>query len=181
MIKKLTAVFLTISVACLPSVSVSAHIGPLEQNEKQYVIVVEEENMYDEISDRISQNMVEKVSGLEAERVVVARLTKSEAEALNEDEDIIIEEDMILTGSMSQEVVEEKARNQREDIGQTEWESLDNTEEKYREERENEWNLQAVNAEDASEEMDVSQKVKVAVMDSGIDYVTGINLAGYVT
>ena len=164
MIKKLTAVFLTISVACLPSASVSAHIGPLEQNEKQYVIVVEEENMYDEISDRISQNMVEKVSGLEAER---ARLTKSEAEALNEDEDIIIEEDMILTGSMSQEVVEEKARNQREDIGQTEWESLDNTEEKCREERENEWNLQAVNAEDASEEMDVSQKVKVAVMDSG--------------
>ena len=81
---------------------------------------------------------------------------------------------------MSQEVVEEKARNQREDIGQTEWESLDNTEEKCREERENEWNLQAVNAEDASEEMDVSQKVKVAVMDSGIDYVTGINLAGYV-
>lgn len=180
MIKKLTAVFLTISVACLPSASVSAHIGPLEQNEKQYVIVVEEENMYDEISDRISQNMVEKVSGLEAERVVVARLTKSEAEALNEDEDIIIEEDMILTGSMSQEVVEEKARNQREDIGQTEWESLDNTEEKCREERENEWNLQAVNAEDASEEMDVSQKVKVAVMDSGIDYVAGINLAGYV-
>ena len=43
-----------------------------------------------------------------------------------------------------------------------------------------EWNLLAVNADGAAEAGETVQKVKVAVLDSGVDYVTGINLAGYV-
>ncbi len=42
------------------------------------------------------------------------------------------------------------------------------------------WNLQAIHAEQLQDEVDVQQRVRVAVLDSGVDYSTGINLAGSV-
>lgn len=82
---------------------------PYGQEEKQYVVLAEDEQVYEKISDEIHVNTAEKVYGLEEERVVTAGLTAEEAEALSEAGDVIVEEDRILTGSMTEEMNAEEA------------------------------------------------------------------------
>ena len=152
---------------------------PYGQEEKKYVVLAEDDEVYEKISDEIHVNTAEKVYGLEEERVVTAGLTAEEAEALSEAGDVIVEEDMIISGSTTEEMTAEEAWMRKLEAKQRKREALeDENEEEY--DAECEWNLLAVNADGAAEAGETVQKVKVAVLDSGVDYVTGINLAGYV-
>ena len=179
MMRKFTAVFLIVCAVCLPSASVAVNAMPYGQEEKQYVVLAEDEQVYEKISDEIHVNTAEKVYGLEEERVVTAGLTAEEAEALSEAGDVIVEEDMIISGSTTEEMTAEEAWMRKLEAKQRKREALeDENEEEY--DAECEWNLLAVNADGAAEAGETVQKVKVAVLDSGVDYVTGINLAGYV-
>ena len=179
MMRKFTAVFLIVCAVCLPSASVAVNAMPYGQEEKQYVVLAEDEQVYEKISDEIHVNTAEKVYGLEEERVVTAGLTAEEAEALAEAGDVIVEEDMIISGSTTEEMTAEEAWMRKLEAKQRKREALeDENEEEY--DAECEWNLLAVNADGAAEAGETVQKVKVAVLDSGVDYVTGINLAGYV-
>lgn len=200
MMKKRTIAFLTaVSVTFSPTASVLANAETAEPNEKPYVIVTEDKETYEEIAEETGESAAAEQSVLEENRILVAELTEAEAAALDADPDVLVEEDIVLTGSAfegfpeegaaeedaeeEEELTVEEARERKEEMKRRKREAMDRMEEEERagsgEEPESEWNIQAVNAEDAAKE-EAARKVKVAVLDSGVDYVTGINLAGYV-
>lgn len=164
-----------------------ANVETPELEEKQYIIVTEDKEVYKEISKEVMEGITNEASMLEENQIIVAELTEKEAAALDKEKDVFVEEDIILSGSTVEDSIEEltleEAKKRKQEIKQKKREALEKLEEeteiKNEEEPEYEWNIQAVNADDAAEEAAV-RKVKVAVLDSGVDYVTGINLAGYV-
>ncbi len=181
MMKQLTSVFLTACVICLPSASVASDAMPARQEEKQYVVLAEDEQTYDMISEEIDTGTAEKISELENEHVVTAKLTEKEASALTKAGNVIVEEDIVLSGSTQEELTEEDVWMQKADAKQKKRESLEDGRESEQDaEIKPEWNLLAVNADGTTETEGTPQKAKVAVLDSGVDYVTGINLAGHV-
>ena len=195
MTKKRTIALLTaVSITFSPAASVLANAEAIPSEEKQYVIVTEDKEIYDEISEEVMENIAADSSVLEENRIIVAELTESEAVALDAEKNVLVEEDIILSGSTAdsfteednteeEELTAEEAKRRKEEMKRKKREALEQMEEEEetgnKEETECEWNIQAVNAEDTAEET-VSRKVKTAVLDSGVDYVTGINLAGYV-
>ena len=195
MTKKRTIALLTaVSITFSPAASVLANAEAIPSEEKQYVIVTEDKEIYDEISEEVMENIAADSSVLEENRIIVAELTESEAVALDAEKNVLVEEDIILSGSTGdsfteeddteeEELTVEEAKRRKEEMKRKKREALEQMEEEEetgnKEETECEWNIQAVNAEDTAEEA-VSRKVKTAVLDSGVDYVTGINLAGYV-
>lgn len=195
MTKKRTIALLTaVSITFSPASSVLANAETIPSEEKQYVIVTEDKEVYDEISEEVMENIAVDSSVLEEKQIIVAELTESEATALDAEKNVLVEEDIILSGSTGdsfteeddteeEELTVEEAKRRKEEMKRKKREALEQMEEGEetgnKEETECEWNIQAVNAEDTAEET-VSRKVKTAVLDSGVDYVTGINLAGYV-
>ncbi len=190
--KRIIAILTAASVTFAPTVSVLANSKPTLTKERQYVIVTEDKEVYEEISEEVSERLINEASVLEDNQIIVVELTETEAAALNAEEDILVEEDIILAGSIEKDSIEdtdeieltaEEARKRKEEIKQKKRETIAQMEEEIEseteEEKEYEWNIHAVNADNAAEET-ISRKVKVAVLDSGVDYVTGINLAGYV-
>lgn len=160
--RKLIAFFMSVVIALLVPASVLANDEIVGSEEKQYLFITENENDYEEIYREIGAHAVTDVFGLEENRIVVAELTEEEAYALSEE--VIVEEDIILSGSTMGDLLDEENQMNEENNEETECE----------------WNIQAVNAEGKAFEENIKQKVKIAVLDSGVDYVTGINLAGYV-
>ena len=105
------------------------------------------------------------------DNVATVEMSKNTAEDLKETYyDIIIEENILLSAN-----TKDKKAEMRELYEQ--WEK-EETEKKKR--TEPEWSVEAINADGLGEEANVYQKVKVAVLDSGVDIVQGIDLAGTV-
>ncbi len=185
--KRIIAILTATSITFAPTVSILANVETPELEEKQYIIVTEDKEVYKEISKEVMEGITNEASMLEENQIIVAELTEKEAAALDKEKDVFVEEDIILSGSTVEDSIEEltleEAKKRKQEIKQKKREALEKLEEeteiKNEEEPEYEWNIQAVNADDAAEEAAV-RKVKVAVLDSGVDYVTGINLAGYV-
>lgn len=190
--KRIIALLTAVSVTFSPAASVLANAETIPSEEKQYVIITEDKEVYDEISEEVMENIAADSSVLEENQIIVAELTESEAAALDAEKNVLVEEDIILSGSTGdsfteednteeEELTAEEAKRKKEEMKRKKREALEQMEEEAgnEEETECEWNIQAVNAEDTAEET-VSRKVKTAVLDSGVDYVTGINLAGYV-
>lgn len=125
MMKQLTSVFLTACVICLPSASVASDAMPARQEEKQYVVLAEDEQTYDMISEEIGTGTAEKISELENEHVVTAKLTEKEASALTKAGNVIVEEDIALSGSTQEELTEEDIWMQKSDAKQKKRESLE--------------------------------------------------------
>ena len=158
------------------------------QETKQYVIIAETNEAYEAAVEEAGDNVTEDTSLLLENNVMVAELTEKEAAALEAD-DILVEEDIVLTASTAgEEMTElpvEEARKRKEEIKRKKAERYQKMAEEARsqaeagnqEEAEPEWNLQAIGAEDLE---NGDTKVKVAVLDSGVDYVEGIELDGYV-
>lgn len=136
-------------------------------DEKSYVIVAEDEAVYEEVAEEIGYSLADD-DLLSDNYVMTTDLSEAEAEKLNGIADVMIEEDIVLTGSTAQteEELPEEAGLQQE------------TEEKT--DPEYDWNLQAICAEELSQEPKSGQGIRVAVLDSGVDYVEGMNLEGYV-
>lgn len=189
--KRMIAILTATSITFAPTASVLANVETPELEEKQYIIVTEDKEVYKEISEEVKEGITNEASVLEENQIIVAELTENEAAVLDKEKDVFVEEDIILSGSTAEDSIEEteeeltpeEAEKRKQEIKQKKREALEKMEEepeiKSEEEPEYEWNIQAVNADDAAEEAAV-RKVKVAVLDSGVDYVTGINLAGYV-
>lgn len=184
------AAVMMVSIIGKYEVSVYAQ-EPLDetQGEKQYVILAEDETVYEQVADEVSDSIVEEEAPVLSENnVIVAQLTETEAEVIAEENDVWIEEDILLFGSTSEEEAEtpqaawaqmkaEKIRRAEEYMAIEEAEDTEGAEE----EPEYEWNLQAVNADTAAaDEGENLQRVKVAVLDSGVDMVSGIDLSGTV-
>ncbi|NBI87621.1 hypothetical protein D3Z47_16010 [Lachnospiraceae bacterium] len=154
---------------------------------RQYIIIADTNDAYDEISKNIDNSVVVDNPGLLNNNVIVAELTEKEVVTL-ENDNILVEEDIILTASTegtdsytgvydTRDIWQEKEdikRRRQEMLDQVKDESSMETESEYK------WNLKAINADKINLELLSNQKIKVAVLDSGVDIVEGINLAGNV-
>ena len=155
--------------------------------EKAYVIIAENDKIYEEVAEEIDTDITVETPVLSENNVLIADLTEGEAKILSEREDVLIEEDIVLSGSTikgesgnAYTMFERKEalKRKKEEIYQRMEEEENASGEQ---DPEYEWNLQAIHADGVSaEENESQQKVKVAVLDSGVDYVSGINLTGYV-
>ena len=198
--RRMTAVLMTAALVAASPASVLADSVTVEPEEKQYVIVAEDKEAYAAVSEEIGEGAMAEDPVLKENQVIAAVLTEAEAEALGED-GVLVEEDIILSGSTEETggevlteerdgeeetvITEEEARQRKLAVKQKKQEALDRDgEEDGTDETEDgnepEWNLKAVNAEGLAEEGEGKVRAKVAVLDSGVDYVTGINLEGYV-
>ena len=103
--------------------SVASDAMPARQEEKQYVVLAKDEQTYDMISEEIDTGTAEKISELENEHVVTAKLTEKEASALTKAGNVIVEEDIVLSGSTQEELTEEDVWMQKADAKQKKRES----------------------------------------------------------
>lgn len=182
-LKKMTAVFTAAAIAFLPAGQVFAEVPQeISQEQMQYVLVAENETVYEEVAQEISDSITVETPVLSENNIMVAELDEKEAKELEENDGIIIEEDFILTASTAEDG--NAARMSKEEVKRLKekWEAEEEEARKAAQEAEPEyeWNIQAVDAEEAAEQESVGkERAKVAVLDSGVDYVSGINLTGY--
>ena len=121
---------------------------------------------------------------LKDNQIAVVALTAGEADTLEADQNILlVEEDILLFGSSAEKSKKKQAKQEKFDTQEhvEVIKETDTAEEKY------EWNLEAINVVDAMETNHVEETgnveeetVKVALLDSGVDVVSGVNVAGYV-
>ncbi len=160
--------------------------------EKQYIIIAADEQAYEETEQEIHDDLTVETPVLSENHVMVAELTEIQAEALANDENIMIEEDIIINASSAEGMAEsdgedapvnQEAIARKEEVKRRKDEIFAELQEQGEAGHETgyEWNLQAINADGSvTEERAAGSGVKVAVLDSGVDYVSGINLAGFV-
>lgn len=86
---------------------------------------------------------------------------------LNEDSNIIVEEDLVLEASKVKPGSKSKKQL---------YEELEKADRIKKENTKSEWNLQAINVDNVDINTNKEQKIKVAVLDSGVDFIAGVNL-----
>ncbi len=179
MISFMVAASLVIPVLGHVSISVYAQESQKHTDEKSYIIVLNDEVICDEATNEMDGTFLTDDSVVLDNEIIVAELTEQEAKELAHNKNVLVEEDIVLsastTGLLSKPVKakEEKLRRSKEDLTEQ------NTEQDTDVEQEYDWNLQAIHADTLISEEEQAD-VKVAVLDSGVDYVEGIDLAGYV-
>lgn len=144
---------------------------------KKYMIFMNNRKSYTKVTDQIGDEAITENEILEENNVILADLTESEAKLLDKDNEVMF--------------VEEDFEMEANDLDEPDWEGnpplsreevialkMKRKELKDREcvEPENyEWNIKAIDANEVVTDSPI--KIKVAVLDSGIDNVMGIELA----
>jgi len=164
--------------------------------------MVDDDKTYDSLTTEIGDNILEENPILSENNVMVAELSEKEAALLDKRDDVLIEEDLVITANNVDEErmlpdqllkAEEATLLDEQDNVLVEEDSdvtaekankkalfeqlLEEEEAANEEEEDTAWNLQAINADEINSDVYNHQKVKVAVLDSGVDIVTGIDLA----
>ena len=121
---------------------------------KDYIIVAKNEKAYNRALNATGEESIKNGEKFIDNNIIVAELSEQEAEELNEDSNIIIEEDLKVKAN-----VKAKPRTISKNKG------ID---------RDVAWNLQMINADKAN--INSNQKVKVAIIDSGVDAISGIKV-----
>ena len=134
---------------------------------KDYVIVAKNEKAYNKVLNTIDEEVVENVENLADNNIIVAELSEQEAGKLNEDSNIIVEEDLVLEASKVKPGSKSKKQL---------YEELEKADRIKKENTKSEWNLQAINVDNVDINTNKEQKTKVAVLDSGVDFIAGVNL-----
>lgn len=176
---------------------------------KTYIVMADSSKEYDDVTSRAAYSISEEDPELADNNIAVMELTPEEAEAMQQNnDDLIVEEDIIISAnSLEEEVITEEAETvlteseyesqivTEETVGIEETEisekstgsteTIESTEYLTTEEFEEtetvsaDWNLQAINADEININATSIQKVKVALLDSGVDTVNGIELADW--
>ena len=151
---------------------------------KKYMVFTNNRRAYTKAADQIGDEAITENETLEENNVILADLTQSEADQLDKQNGVLfVEEDFEMEANgldepdwetnppLSRDEVTALKMKMREE--KNEIRDRENVEpEDY------EWNMKAVDANEA--ETDSQVKIKVAVLDSGVDTVLGIKLAGSV-
>lgn len=168
--KRLLAVMLAVSMMILTSLS-----GDMEASTKKnshektpYVVVAEDQEGYEAALDITADSLS---SELPDNHVVVAELSESEVSELENVEGVIVEEDFEVKASGKSQKKKALFKKIRKAV-QSEKKKDDKME----------WNFQAISVEqeDIKENAEIAkqsdEKVKIAVLDSGIDYISGLEV-----
>ncbi|MCI9126962.1 MAG: S8 family peptidase [Eubacterium sp.] len=153
----------------IESVYATQKVQKTEDNRenKDYIIVAKNEKAYNRALNAIGEESIKNEENFIDNNIIVAELSEQEAEELNENSNIIIEEDLVLEASK----VKSGSKSKKELYKRVKKERM-----KTKEKREAEWNLQAINVDKVDKKANTKDKVKVAVLDSGVDFISGINL-----
>lgn len=121
------------------------------EDNREYIVSTTDDEIFEDVYDKYDDNiseMSEKTDNLEKHNTAVLQLSEQEAHTLEETEGVIIEPDYEVEGlGETESVVDEQS----------------------------EWNMQMINADENSEKS--TNKVKVAMIDSGVDYTNGIKVS----
>lgn len=154
----------------------SGDIGAKEKledgNEKsRYIVIADDEMTYNQVIEEVGENEIDDGTVFEKNYVIITEMSDRDAEMLDKEEGVLVEEDCFVAANSKKETRKMKKKLlAKVKKGKSKGEK-----------RRTEWNLQAINAADLADETeDCSEKVKVALLDSGVDYTTGIELAGSV-
>lgn len=140
---------------------------------KEYIVLAKNDVGYDKVEDNFDVNK-ELSEDLEDDNIVIATMTKREAQKLERDKNILlVEEDITLEGSD----YEAKEDMDLDMESQRAWKLKLKEERANREsvDPENQWNIDAIGA-NASEYSEGSDNVKVAIIDSGVVASTDIDI-----
>lgn len=162
---KPTIVFLLIfSILCTSNMT-SRRITEAKsiENLKEYVITVKGKKTYNKMVSLIGEKDIKQRTSCHDNNIVRAEISTDELKKLNCDKNITIEEDFVLSAN---------GKNTKSDL----FNQLKKTSIKKEDNEKVEWNLQAINVDEIDQKTNVKNKVKVAVLDSGIDFIAGINL-----
>ena len=201
---------------------------------KTYIIMADSSKEFNDLTSRAVFSISEEDPELSDNNIAVMELSPEEAEEMQQNDSLIVEEDIIISAnSLEKEIITEgteeetvlteieeesqtitgetevteeieiteKSTVSTETIENTDNLTLEETEEpetedsekakrmeyklKLREARNNEseteveadWNLQVINADEVNTNARNIDKVKVALLDSGVDYIDGIDIA----
>ncbi len=153
----------------IESVYATQKVQKTEDNgeNKGYIIVAKNEKAYNRALNAIDEESIESGEKFIDNNIIVAELSEQEAEELNQDSNTIIEKNLVLEASK----VKSGSKSKKELYKQ-----LKKDRKRAKEKREAEWNLQAINVDEVDTKTDIKDKVKIAVLDSGIDFISGMNL-----
>lgn len=159
------------------------------ESKKNYIVAAIDDQVYDQLLDEIDEEAVEENAILSENNIMVAELLEEEAALLDRQKGVIVEEDFELTANEVQddtggEEYEEETGKEKEgsEAKKALYERIKREEMAEQEDFEPDWNMQAINVDEieAADEMPDESRVRVAVLDSGVDWVDGLELAGAV-
>ncbi|WP_052377808.1 MULTISPECIES: S8 family peptidase [Robinsoniella] len=201
---------------------------------KTYIVMADSSKEFNDVTSRAAFSISEEDPELSDNNIAVMELSPEEAEEMQQNDGLIVEEDIIISANsleeeiitegteaetilteseeesqtttaetevteeaeitekstVSTETIESTENLAQEDPEETETEDIEKVKKrefmaKLREARNNaseteveaDWNLQVINVDEVNTNARSIQKVKVALLDSGVDYVDGIVLA----
>lgn len=155
--KKFVAIALaSVMTAGLSTAGVGYGTAFAGEEENDYVIVAKSEKAVKHIESKYQHLLEEEkleTDLLERENILVSKMTKSEAETIKEDQQVVaVEEDLKVSAS------------------NTEQKAADETKEP-----EVMWNLKSIHVDEQDEDRSET-KVKVALLDSGVDFQEGLEV-----
>lgn len=148
-----------------------------EQITQEYVVMAMNDKAYNEVEDKYGEE-VEETEELEDNNVIVVELTEREANRLEKDKNILlVEEDISFEGSDIDDELENIDVNDS-------WELKKHLKELREKDAvaisaEDQWNIDVINANSGEYEQG-GEKIKVAVLDTGVTATEDIDLAGQV-
>lgn len=152
--RMMVAVLVMTVVISLMSEYVSLKVSAKEK-EKDYVIVTKSQKAVKNLESKyenLIQDQVRETNLLEEKHILVSKLTETEAEIIEKDSQVLaVEKDVNVSASELDD------------------DSLQNTGEATF------WNLKSIHV-DEKQEVNPTEKVKVALLDSGIDYQEGLEV-----
>jgi minor extracellular protease Epr len=129
---------------------------------EQYIVMAKNKKDYNQLTEEVSDNISEEPSLLTDNNMLIAELTEEEVEDLTEEGDVIVEPNIEVTAN------KEFAKNELVELFK---------ESKKLAKKNREWNAKAIEADRINDnEIDAEQKVKVAILDSGVDFVPGVDV-----
>lgn len=140
--------------------------------EKQYIVITNNENSFNAISDEYEEFISEdyEINGdLQEENILVTEMTETEAHSIESESGVVlVEEDGLVAASINN-----NSQNNKEKTQANKKDTSKNNVDK-------EWNIEAVNADDENKDSIIasSDKIKVAIIDSGLDVTENIDVAG---
>ncbi|MBQ9983907.1 MAG: S8 family peptidase [Lachnospiraceae bacterium] len=174
--------FIAMTMAIVLSVSAIGVPVKAQEMTQEYVVMVENDKGQD-----IIESEYEKIDNLcseetEIKDVAVLELTHKEAEALEDNRNIaLVEENISFEASGKRK--NEKNSNKKKDISSEYELKMVQKEERVQEEcavdAKEQWNIDAINANDKEYEQG-ADKIKVAILDTGVSATEDIDVAGRV-
>ena len=172
------AVMLATTSVTIPGKNVEA-----KETTQEYVVMAKNDVGYEKVEDKHGEDIVE-TEELEQNNIVVVEITEREATKLENDGDILVVEKNISFEASGKKNKKSK-KNTKVNSGSKKEHELKQSLKEEREERtssinaEEQWNIDAINANEKEYEQ-VNDKIKVAVLDTGVTATEDIDVIGRV-